>query len=56
MDVPDCPENWDYLWEGYSFLMVDKSFERNRVIATNSNLRTPLSLEPDPVFIRCFKN
>jgi collagen type IV alpha len=21
MDVPDCPENWDYLWEGYSFLM-----------------------------------
>jgi len=27
MDVPDCPENWDYLWEGYSFLMVDKSFE-----------------------------
>jgi len=21
MNVPDCPGNWDYLWEGYSFLM-----------------------------------
>jgi hypothetical protein len=20
--VPDCPQNWKYLWEGYSFLMV----------------------------------
>ena len=22
MNVPDCPENWDYMWEGYSFVMV----------------------------------
>merc|ERR1711872_776256 len=21
MNVPDCPENWDYMWEGYSFVM-----------------------------------
>jgi len=21
MNVPDCPENWVYLWQGYSFLM-----------------------------------
>lgn len=21
MNVPECPENWDYMWEGYSFLM-----------------------------------
>ena len=22
MNVPECPQNWDYLWEGYSFVMV----------------------------------
>jgi collagen type IV alpha len=22
MNVPDCPNNWDSLWIGYSFLMV----------------------------------
>ena len=22
MNIPDCPENWEYLWEGYSFIMV----------------------------------
>jgi collagen type IV alpha len=22
MNVPDCPENWEYMWEGYSFVMV----------------------------------
>jgi len=21
MNVPECPENWDFMWEGYSFLM-----------------------------------
>lgn len=21
-DIPDCPESWELLWTGYSFLMV----------------------------------
>ena len=22
MDIPDCPDNWMELWNGYSFVMV----------------------------------
>ena len=26
INVPDCPENWEYLWAGYSFIMVSRIF------------------------------
>ena len=26
LNVPECPENWDYLWEGYSFIMVEYTY------------------------------
>ena len=22
INVPDCPQNWEFLWAGYSFIMV----------------------------------
>ena len=26
MNIPDCPQDWEALWLGYSFAMVDTTF------------------------------
>ena len=26
MNIPDCPQDWEALWLGYSFAMVDATF------------------------------
>ena len=31
MDIPNCPDNWIELWNGYSFVMVGLGFCNNKI-------------------------
>ena len=48
LNVPECPDNWDYLWEGYSFVMVRISEHGTQGTVPGNNIPhcSTLTLEP----------
>ena len=37
--TPDCPDNWERLWNGYSFLMVSRLIERGQLTQQGVSLK-----------------